>query len=77
MVVLQVGQVVGEVGEIVADASLQVLADVMIDRGQRAAATLTDIREFKRSHLGQGFGSAHASGYRARGSYEPEDVEAS
>ena len=33
VVVLQVGQIVGEVGEIVADASLQVLADVMIDRG--------------------------------------------
>src|SRR6266571_1816617 len=53
VVVLQVGQVVGEVGEVVADASLQVLADVMIDCGQRAAATLTDIREVKRSNLGQ------------------------
>jgi hypothetical protein len=29
------------------------LADVMIDCGQRAAAALTDIREFKRSNLGQ------------------------
>ena len=38
MVVPQVGQVVGEVGEVVADAGLQVLADVTIDRGQRAAA---------------------------------------
>jgi hypothetical protein len=53
VVVLQVGQVVGEVGEVVADASLQVLADVMIDCGQRATAPLTDIREVKRSNLGQ------------------------
>jgi hypothetical protein len=40
VVVLQVGQFVGEVGEVVADASLQVLADVMVDRGQGAAAAL-------------------------------------
>ncbi len=53
MVVLQVGQVVGEVGEVVADASLQVLADVMVDRGQDAAAALIDIRKAKLSHLGQ------------------------
>ena len=32
VVVLQVGQVVGEIGEVVADASLQILADAMIDR---------------------------------------------
>lgn len=38
MVVLQVGQFVGEVGKVVADAGLQVLADVMIDCGQDAAA---------------------------------------
>ncbi len=44
VVVLQIGQVVGEVGEVVADANLQVLANVMIDRGQRAAAALTYIR---------------------------------
>src|SRR6266404_664739 len=44
VVVLQIGQVVGEGGEVVADASLQVLANVMIDRGQRAAAALTYIR---------------------------------
>src|SRR5215469_13051165 len=53
MVVLQIGQFVGEVGEVVADASLQVLADVMIDRGQDAAAALIDIREAKLSYLGQ------------------------
>src|SRR5438445_240333 len=53
VVVLQVRQVVGEVGEVVADASLQVLANVMIDRGQRAATSLTYIREVKRSHLRQ------------------------
>src|SRR5436309_6429928 len=53
VVVPQVGQVVGEVGEVVADADLQVLADVTIDRGQRATATLTDIREVERSHFGQ------------------------
>jgi len=40
VVVLQVGQFVGEVGEVVADASLQVLGDVMVDRGQYAAAAL-------------------------------------
>ncbi len=40
VVVLQVGQVVGETGEVVADASLQVLSDMTIDRGQRAAAVL-------------------------------------
>jgi hypothetical protein len=44
VVVLQIGQVVGEVGEVVADASLQVLANMTIDRGQRAAAPLTYIR---------------------------------
>ena len=41
VVVLQVGQLVGEVGEVVAHASLQVVANVMIDRRQRAAAALT------------------------------------
>ena len=40
VVVLQVGQVVGEVSEVVAHASLQVLGDVMVDRGQDAAAAL-------------------------------------
>src|SRR4029077_4363069 len=54
VVVLQVGQLVGEVGEVVAHASLQVFADVMIDRGQDAAAVLIDIREAKLSDLGQG-----------------------
>src|SRR5437588_6128516 len=53
VVVLQVGQIVGEVGEVVAETNLQILADVMIDRGQRAAAALIDIWEAKRSHLGQ------------------------
>src|SRR6266478_3406574 len=53
VVVLQIGQVVGEVGEVVADASLQVLANVMINCGQRAATSLTYIREVKRSHLRQ------------------------
>jgi hypothetical protein len=33
VVVPQVGQVVGEVGEVIADAGLQVVADVTIDRG--------------------------------------------
>src|SRR5262249_38795762 len=37
----------------VADASLQILADVIIDRCQRAAAALAKIRELKRSHLSQ------------------------
>ena len=40
VVVLQIGQVVGEAGEVVADASLQILSDMTIDRGQRAAAVL-------------------------------------
>src|SRR6476646_9112027 len=53
VVVPQVGQFVGEVGEVVAHASLQVLADVMVDRGQDAAAALIDIRKAKLSHLGQ------------------------
>jgi hypothetical protein len=44
VVVLQVGQFVGEVGEVVADAGLQVLANMTIDRGQRSAAPLTYIR---------------------------------
>src|SRR5215831_9999196 len=54
MVELQVGQFVGEIGEVVADTSLQILADVMVDCGQDAAAALVDVRELKRSHLGQG-----------------------
>ena len=33
VVVLQVGQLVGEVGEVVAHANLQVVANAMIDRG--------------------------------------------
>lgn len=53
VVVLQVGQFVGEVGEIVSDASLQVRTDVMVDRGQDAAAPLIDIRQAKLSDLGQ------------------------
>jgi len=52
VVVAQVGQVVGEVGEVVAGAGLQVLAEVTIDRGQCAAAALTDIREVELSRLG-------------------------
>jgi hypothetical protein len=44
VVVFQVGQLVGEVGEVVAHASLQVVANVTIDYGQRAAAALTYIR---------------------------------
>ncbi len=53
VVIPQVGQVVGEVGKVVASADLQVLADVTIDRDQLAAAALADIREAKHSHLGQ------------------------
>jgi hypothetical protein len=44
VVVLQIGQVVGEVGEVVANAGLQVLGNMTIDRGQHAAAALTYIR---------------------------------
>src|SRR5690242_18602723 len=51
VVVLQIGQVVGEVGEVVAHAGFQVLANVTIDRGQRAAAPLTYVRQVKRAHL--------------------------
>src|SRR4030095_5823802 len=51
VVVPQVRQVVGEVGEVVADADLQVLADVTIDRSQSATAALADIREVQHSHL--------------------------
>src|SRR6266849_5970795 len=53
VVVLQIGQVVGEVGEVEADAGLQVLANMTIDRGQCAAAPLIYIRQVKRSYLGQ------------------------
>ena len=53
VVVLQVGQVVGEVGEVVAGADLHVVADVAIDRGQGSAAPLTDIREIEHSHFSQ------------------------
>src|SRR5512134_1756025 len=55
VVVSQVGQVVGEVGEVVAGAYLHVLADVAIDGGQRATAALTGIPEVEHSHLGQAF----------------------
>jgi hypothetical protein len=44
VVVFQIGQVVGEVGEVVAHAGFQVLANMTIDRGQRAAASLIYIR---------------------------------
>jgi hypothetical protein len=44
VVVLQIGQVVGEVGEVVANAGLQVLGNMTIDRNQRAPAPLTYIR---------------------------------
>src|SRR6266481_4642636 len=54
VVVLQVDQLVGEVGEVVAHASLQVLANMTIDRGQRTAAALIYIRQVKRSNLRQG-----------------------
>src|SRR5215470_13710215 len=40
VVVLQIGQVVGEVCEVVAKAGLQVLSNMTIDRDQRAAAVL-------------------------------------
>jgi hypothetical protein len=44
VVVVQVGQIVGEIGEIVADAGLHVLAEAMINRSQHAAAGLFEIR---------------------------------
>src|SRR5688572_22246531 len=53
VVVPQVGQVIGEVAEVVARADLQVLAEVAIDRGQRAGAALIDIREVEHSSLDQ------------------------
>src|SRR6267143_1231176 len=53
VVVLQIGQIVGEVGEVVADADLQVLANMTIDCGQCAAAPLIYIRQVKRSYLRQ------------------------
>src|SRR5215831_14069731 len=51
VLILQIGQVVREVGEVIADANLQVLANVMIDGSQHAAAPLITFREVKRSHL--------------------------
>src|SRR5258708_27060294 len=53
VIVLQIGQVGGEVGEVVADAGLQVLANTTIDRGQCAAAPWISIRQVKRSSLVQ------------------------
>lgn len=44
VVVPQVGQIVGEIGEIVADAGLHVLAEAMINRSQHAAAGLMEIQ---------------------------------
>ena len=75
VVVLQVGQVVGEVGEVVADASLQVLANTTIDGGQRASALLIYIRQVKRSHLRQGVpfleeAPVHAQHRELRGVFE-------
>jgi hypothetical protein len=40
VVVPQIGQVVGEASEVVANAGLQVLGNMTIDRDQRAAAIL-------------------------------------
>src|SRR6516225_2314035 len=40
VIVLQIGQVVGEVGEVIANAGLQVLSNMTIKRGQHAAAVL-------------------------------------
>src|SRR6478672_3067019 len=54
VVIFQVGQLVREVGEVVAHAGLQVLGDVMVDRGQDATTALIDIREAKLSDFGQG-----------------------
>src|SRR4030095_4805427 len=44
VVVVEVGQVVGEVGEVVAGAHLEVLAEVVVDGAQRAGLPLTDVR---------------------------------
>ena len=44
VVEVQVRQIVGEICKVVPDAGLHVLADVTIDRGERAAATLIRIR---------------------------------
>src|SRR6185312_4924924 len=52
VVVLQVGKLVGEVGEIIAHACLQVFADVVVNRGQDAAAVLINIRQTKLPDLG-------------------------
>ena len=40
VIVFQIGQVVGEAGEVVADANLKGLADATINCGQRSAAVL-------------------------------------
>jgi hypothetical protein len=53
MVVVQVGEFVREVSEVITDACFQVLANATIERGQDAAAVLIDIREAKLTHLGQ------------------------
>src|SRR6187399_2200254 len=51
VVVPEVRQIVGEVREVIADADLQVLPDIAIDRGQRAAALLTDIGQAEHSRF--------------------------
>jgi hypothetical protein len=48
-----VGPTPPQVGKVATDAGLKVLADVMIDRGQYAAAPMIDIWQAKLSDLGQ------------------------
>src|SRR5678815_4895459 len=55
VVVPQVGQVVREVGKVVAGANLQVLADVTIYCSQHASAALTHISKAKHSRFSDAF----------------------
>ena len=40
VIVLQIGEVVGEAGEVIANAGFEVLSNMTINRGQRATAVL-------------------------------------
>src|SRR5215831_4652020 len=51
VVVLQIGQIVRKVSEVVADSDLQILADAPINRRERTATALIHFREIEGSHL--------------------------
>src|SRR5262245_31634214 len=81
VVVAQVGQVVGEVGEIVAGADFEMLAEVTIYPDQGASAALIDIREVERSPLDHALPApeeppVHPQHHESRGVVEERPVYA-